>query len=161
MSLYEGTNGIQAIDLMGRKMTVNEGACLRAFKKELRTFCNAHSNHPGLGSRVQALNSVAENLFDNAGQMIKLRRSDRLQWASYTYPALKAFGEVTMVWRLLDLAIVAYERSLEKGSKSDYYRAKIHQATYYTDTTLPHTLATIKSCLRSGREIIETPLKAF
>ena len=38
MSLYEGTNGIQAMDLMGRKMTIRDGACLKAFQRRGRSL---------------------------------------------------------------------------------------------------------------------------
>jgi len=87
-------------------------------------------------------------------------KSDPLQWASNTYPALTAFGEVTMVWRLLDMAIIA-ARASEKGRKNNFYLGKIMQATYFTDVTLPHTLATMNKALREGREVIEMPNGAF
>jgi hypothetical protein len=86
--------------------------------------------------------------------------SDPLQWASHTYPALTAFGEVTMVWRLLDMALIAAQ-AIEKGRKSNFYIGKIMQATYFTDVTLPHTLATADTALREGREVVEMPEGAF
>ena len=49
MSLYEGTNGIQSMDLMGRKMTVAGGAPFRAFTQEIETFCKHNRSHPTLG----------------------------------------------------------------------------------------------------------------
>ena len=87
-------------------------------------------------------------------------KSDPLQWASNTYPALTAFGEVTMVWRLLDMAIIA-ARDIEKGRKNHFYLGKIMQATYFTDVTLSHTLATMDNALREGREVVEMPNGAF
>lgn len=157
LSLYEGTNGIQAMDLMGRKMKMKEGAPFQALKKEMRSFCERHMEDPGLGDKVRVLNGVMNQVFESAEELKKMSSKDPLQWASYTYPALNAFCEIIMVWRLLDIAIIAYETSLKKGKKYNYYRGKVMQATYYTDVTLPHTLATIQSCLRTGREIIEIP----
>jgi 3-(methylthio)propanoyl-CoA dehydrogenase len=49
----------------------------------------------------------------------------------------------------------------KKGRKYDFYRGKVMQATYFVDTTLPHTLATIETCLRTGREVVEIPNNAF
>ena len=46
MSLYEGTNGIQAMDLMGRKMRINQGAPFKAFMSELTHFCRKNGEHP-------------------------------------------------------------------------------------------------------------------
>jgi hypothetical protein len=161
MTLYEGTNGIQSMDLMGRKMTVNDGAPFKAFKDEIETFCVKNCGHPVMGERVRALSAVADRLFNAAVELNGLMGGDPLQWASYTYPALVAFSEVTIVWRLLDMAIIASERAQKEGETNDFYRAKVFQANYYTDITLPHSLATIETCLRQGREIIDMPDGAF
>ncbi|MGA3115034.1 MAG: acyl-CoA dehydrogenase [Syntrophobacteraceae bacterium] len=161
MSLYEGTNGIQAMDLMGRKMTIDGGAPFKAFKSEVEQFCQKNREHAALGDKVRALSGVATRLWEAAGEMTKRMATDTLHWASYTYPALLAFSEVTMAWRLLDMAIIAYEPSQKQGEENDFYRGKVLQATYFVDTTLPHTLATIESCLRHGREILEMPENGF
>jgi hypothetical protein len=154
MSLYEGTNGIQAMDLLGRKMQIRDGAPFKAFQKEIENFCAAHDSHPELAEQVQALKAAAVKLWSTAQEMLKQKANDPQQWASYTYPALTAFADITMVWCLLNMAVVAYPSSEKKGKKWDFYRAKVLQATYYTDVTLPHTLATIDICRRQGREIL-------
>jgi len=161
MSLYEGTNGIQSMDLMGRKMRMREGACLTAFHEEINAFCSANQDHPKLGPSVKMLAQTVHALLDMSRAMVERMGADPLQWASYTYSALTAFGEVTMTWRLLDLARIAFDRSQKKGSKYDFHRGKVLQATYFAETTLPHTRATIHTCLREGREIMDMPNKAF
>jgi hypothetical protein len=159
MSLYEGTNGIQSMDLMGRKMTLRAGACLGAFKKEVERFCDLHRENPELGDRIRALYGVLQRLLEVSEEMKQRQRRDPLQWASYTYPALTAFGEVIMCWRLLDMAVIAADAMKKK--RSDFFLGKIHQATFFVDITLPHTLASIETCLRPGREIVEMPEAAF
>lgn len=159
MSLYEGTNGIQSTDLMGRKMTFRDGACVKAFKKEIESFCDRHREHPELGDRIRALYGVVQRLLEVSEEMKHRMQNDPLQWASYTYPALMAYGEVIMCWRLLDMAVIAAEAL--KNKQTDFYLGKVHQATFFVDTTLPHTLATLESCLRPGREIVEIPDSAF
>ena len=54
-----------------------------------------------------------------------------------------------------------FKRACESGKKSDFYRGKVMQATWYADTALPHILATIQSCLRPGREVVDFPENAF
>jgi hypothetical protein len=159
MSLYEGTNGIQAMDLLGRKLSLRDGACLEAFRKEIERFCREHADHPALGRHVRALESAAGRLFAAASEMRRRHRSDPLLWGATAAPALMAFGDVAMSWRLLDLARAAAESSAAKPS--DYLRGKIHQATWFVDTTLPHTLAAIDGCRRPGREVVEMPEAAF
>ncbi|MCF8104570.1 MAG: acyl-CoA dehydrogenase [Desulfohalobiaceae bacterium] len=161
MSLYEGTNGIQSMDLMGRKMTIKGGACFQAFRREIGDFCEQNRLDNELGGRVRALAAVLERLWEAAGKMQERYRSDQFLWASCTYPALMAFGEVTMAWRLLDLALVARSAAENKGRRNDFHLGKVHQAKYFVDITLPHTLATIETCLRPGREVVDMPKAAF
>ena len=69
MSLYEGTNGIQSMDLMGRKLQVKNGACFTAFREEIEGFCSAHRMDAEIGDRVRALEGVAGRLWAAAGEM--------------------------------------------------------------------------------------------
>jgi alkylation response protein AidB-like acyl-CoA dehydrogenase len=160
MSLYEGTNGIQAMDLMGRKMRINQGAPFQAFMTELTTFCQKNEDHPSLGKVIQDLSAGVQKLQVVAEELSRMSKSDPLQWASTTYPALLCFGEVTVAWRLLDLALMA-QRHLEKDPKNSYYTGKVMQATYWTEVTLPLTLVRLETCLRKGREVVEIPEEAF
>jgi alkylation response protein AidB-like acyl-CoA dehydrogenase len=161
MSLYEGTNGIQSMDLMGRKLQVKNGACFAAFREEIEGFCSAHRMDAEIGDRVRALEGVAQRLWSAVGEMVARQKTDPLLWAASTYPALVAFGEVTMAWRLLDMARIVKADAGKKGRKYDFHRGKMLQAKYFVDTTLPHTLAAIDTCLRPGREVVEMPVNAF
>ncbi|MFW6080680.1 MAG: acyl-CoA dehydrogenase [Desulfosalsimonas sp.] len=161
MSLYEGTNGIQAIDLMGRKMRINDGAMFEAFTREFRAFTEKNRDHEGLGDYVACLENAFDRVSQMSDEMRERNKTDRLQWASYTYPALQCFAELVMVWRLIDMAIIAYDRAGKKGRKYDFYRGKVAQATFYADITIPHVIERAKTCVRRGREIVEIPDAAF
>jgi alkylation response protein AidB-like acyl-CoA dehydrogenase len=160
MSLYEGTNGIQSLDLMGRKMRIDAGRPFEAFMKELTEFCRENEGNTTMGGEITALSEVAEELGETARAMSEMSKSDPLQWASYTYPALLCFGEVTTIWRLLDLGLKA-EKVMQGHGKSDYFIGKVMQATYFTGVTLPLTKARLKTCMRTGREIVEMPAEGF
>ena len=159
-SIYEGTNGIQSLDLMGRKMRIHEGKAFQAYVKELESFLDKNKNHPILGEKLQALSVAANKMFHMAKEMSALAKSDTLQWASNTYPALLCFGDVTIIWRLLHMALLAQEL-IDQGDKNDFSLGKVMQATYYTDVTLPITMARLDICLRKGREILDIPDTAF
>lgn len=160
LSLYEGTNGIQSMDLMGRKMRISEGAPFIAFNTEVEKFCEKNIHHTSVGNNVRALLDVAKRLRETALKFKDRMTSDPLQWAACTYPALLCFSEVFMSWRLLDLAIIAH-KTMSEGDKDIFFTGKIMQATYFTDITLPQTSARIGTLLRSGREISEIPVGAF
>ena len=112
--------------------------------------------------RLPELQEAAERICGIASEMKGRQKEDPLQWASYTYPCLISLSEVTMTWRLLDMAVVA-EKCLDtcKASQRDYYKAKILQATYFSDITLPQAKTNMETCLREGREILEIPDGAF
>jgi alkylation response protein AidB-like acyl-CoA dehydrogenase len=160
MSLYEGTNGIQSLDLMGRKMRAGHGALFNAYREELERFCVNHEDHPGLGKEVQTLHKAVKKLTEVALQMAERMKSDPLQWASYTFPALMCFGDVTVAWRLLDLAIIA-KQIMDEGRGNAFYAGKVMQASYFAGTMLPLTMVRLDICVRRGREIVEMPNEAF
>lgn len=160
MSLYEGTNGIQAIDLMGRKMMIHDGAPFEAFKKEITGFCIRFRENRIFGGRVRQLENAVHHLCQMAIEMRSKREEDPVQWASSTYPALLCFGDIISIWRLLDMGIIAADAADKKG-ENDFYTGKKLQATYYHDTTLPLALARISTCVRKEREIAEMPVGGF
>ncbi|MBU2550852.1 MAG: acyl-CoA dehydrogenase [Proteobacteria bacterium] len=160
MSLYEGTNGIQSIDLMGRKMKINDGGPFKAYMRELGDFCEKQADHPVLGPEVRRLAEVSARLSETALALAAKRDSDPLHWGAASYPALLCFGDVTLSWRLLDMAVTAH-RLLESGKSGDFYTGKIMQATYFSGTTLPLTRARLETCFREGREVVELPDGAF
>ena len=160
MSLYEGTNGIQSVDLLGRKMRLNGGALFKSYLSEIQAFCRKHSDAAPLGPEIRALSEGRRPTGEPARTLSEKMKTDPLQWASYTYPALLCFGDITMVWRLLDLAVIAQEQ-IEAGNGNDFLSGKVLQATYFTGTTLPLTLARLETCLRSGREVVDMPEGRF
>ena len=160
MSLYEGTNGIQSIDLLGRKMNMKGGAAFEAFMSEIEDFCQENTKHAVMGKHVKKLSDAAKKLREIATLMGKQSKSDPLQWASHTYPALMCFGDVMACRCLLDLAVLAQE-AVDKGSGSDFYTGKIMQAKYFTDAVLPLAVARLETCVGEGREVVEIPDGAF
>ena len=160
MSLYEGTNGVQAMDLLGRKMRINDGAPFKTFMAEIEKFIEKNMDHWILGKDVQFLSKVTGRLGAVAGEMSDKSGTDPLQWASYTYPALLCFGDITMSWRLLDMAIIA-QQAMDEGKNNEFYTGKLIQATYFTGVILPLTMARLDTCIRKGREIVDMPEGAF
>ena len=160
LSLYEGTNGIQSMDLMGRKLTMDGGAPIKAFLSELRAFCTRYADHTLIGDHVRSLVEAAVRLQELASIMRKTLETDPLQWASKTYPALLCFAEATMVWRLLDMAAIA-QRKIDEGDASEFHTGKVMQAMYFADVTLPALLARLEISGRPSREVVEMPEGAF
>ncbi|MBI4961772.1 MAG: acyl-CoA dehydrogenase [Desulfomonile tiedjei] len=160
LSLYEGTNGIQSMDLMGRKLMMNGGEPFKVFMGELQSFCTANADHATLGSCVKSLSKVVAGLNEMASKMRKTMESDLPQWAAATYPALMCFGEAIMVWRLLDMAAIA-QKKIDEGDTNDFYTGKVMQATYFAETTIRTLLARLQIIGTPAREVVEMPEDAF
>jgi hypothetical protein len=160
MSIYEGTNGIQALDLMGRKMRINNGAPVRAFMEEIGAFCKKNQDHPRLGGAVKELGQMVEKLVEVSTKMAVLAGSDLPLWAATTYPALLSFGDATACWMLLEMAVAA-QKAIDGGKNNPFYQGKVLQALYFTRVTLSQAFARMESCVREGREVVEIPVEAF
>src|SRR5262249_45375784 len=76
-SIYEGTNHIQAMDLVGRKLGQNGGANFRAFLAEIGAFVQKHGEHPVLAHEVKRLGEAAETLAMVAGMFLNWLASRR------------------------------------------------------------------------------------
>ena len=160
LSLYEGTNGVQSMDLMGRKLIMEGGAPIKAFLGELRAFCTMCADHPVLGTHVDSLAKATQKLQEMAGAMKKTLELDPLQWASKTHAALSCFAEAAMACRLLDMAAIA-QKKIDQGDNSEFYQGKVMQATYFAETTIPVLMARLETCGRPSHEVVGMPEGAF
>ncbi|NQU16000.1 MAG: acyl-CoA dehydrogenase, partial [Desulfobacteraceae bacterium] len=75
-SIYEGTNGIQSMDLLGRKMRINNGGPFKAYRSELDDFCSKNEDHSTLGEEVAGLSGAARRLEEVALELSGLSESD-------------------------------------------------------------------------------------
>jgi len=160
LSLYEGTNGIQSMDLMGRKLIIGGGEAFKVLIVELKSFCAGNAEHPTLGEQVQAFSRVVDGLKELALQMGKAIQTDVATWAANTYPGLMCFGDAIMVWRLLDMAMVA-QRKIDQGDVIDFYKGKVMQAIYFADITIPPLLGRLEAACRPNKEVVQIPEAAF
>ncbi|WP_342246785.1 acyl-CoA dehydrogenase C-terminal domain-containing protein [Pseudomonas sp. OTU5201] len=141
--IYEGTNGIQALDLLGRKVVANGGAAVRLFCGEVRSF----AGQPGapysgeLLEALQRLEGTSEWLLDQAAC-----NPNEVGAASVEY--LQLFGHVAYAWLWARMAQVAQARREED---EDFYAAKLATAEFYFRRLLPRTLG-LEASIRGGSE---------
>ncbi len=110
-SIYEGTNGIQALDLLGRKLAQNAGALFRGLLGELQGFADANKGHFGLGDEIAAFTEELgrwTKVTMDLGTM-GMSGDQRYPVLSAT-PYLEMAGNVVVAWQLLEQAVVAHDR---------------------------------------------------
>ena len=133
--IYEGTNGIQAQDLLERKILPNDGAYFTLFETEISEFieCNKKIENSELKDIFVSLESALEKLIGTTSLLQTEGAKDRLILGAAAVDYLQLFGYVTYAYLWARMAIVA----TEKQSEGEFYVAKLNTARYYFKRVLP------------------------
>ncbi len=153
-SIYEGTNGIQAMDLIGRKLGMKGGMLYMNFLNDLNAFIEANQSDEKLGPYVKDLAEAKEALASVSEMfMTKSMSGDALFPISYAMPYLNSFSEVTCSWLLLEQARIAQKKLdeicadkgttdvkalAEENDEAKFYAGKIASMKFYVRQILPN-----------------------
>lgn len=139
--IYEGTNGIQALDLAGRKLNANGGEHWRTLIAEMRRFATGlgrsmESAKPALEEGIDALEDAATTLFANGFERI-------LDTAGAATPYLRLFGTVLGAHLLAEQAVEAERRLASNEGNPSFLKSKITVAQFYIEQILPSATALV------------------
>ncbi len=143
--LYEGTTGIQALDLLGRKVLASKGAMLGEFTQEVAGFCEAHQQTPALQPFVSQLSSLIQewkSLTQNIA-VKSMKNPDEVGAASVNY--LMYSGYVCLAYLWARSVAVAQQQLAADTTEAEFYLAKINTAQFYFDHILPRTRTCVAS----------------
>jgi alkylation response protein AidB-like acyl-CoA dehydrogenase len=147
--IYEGTNGVQALDLVGRKMPANMGRSLRRFFHPVSEFIEAHGADPQVGTLVQSLAKAFGALQLATGFIAQKSFSDPEEAGAASTDYLRMLGLVALGYMWVRMAKVAADKLPgAAGDDAAFYQAKRTTAAFYVDRILPQVGAlwfTIKS----------------
>jgi alkylation response protein AidB-like acyl-CoA dehydrogenase len=139
--IYEGTTGIQANDLVGRKIARDGGRAAQAVIEEMRKLGQALAKEPSLGGAGRTFAAGVDALESAVGYVVAGYATDMRGVSAGAVPLLELFGVVAGGWQLLRSALVARDRLASppaQGAMSPaFYRAKIETARFYADHVLP------------------------
>jgi alkylation response protein AidB-like acyl-CoA dehydrogenase len=148
--IYEGTNGIQAMDLLGRKVVMKGGAAFRAFMAEVFKTVEQASQIESLkemaGKVSAALNEVAETTTHLGGIAMS---GDIEGFISSATLYLKMFSPLVISWLFLWQSVVAQKALGAGAADQSYYKGKLATARFYLNNELPYLHATAQ-ILKSG-----------
>ncbi|HHK4245177.1 TPA: acyl-CoA dehydrogenase C-terminal domain-containing protein [Pseudomonas aeruginosa] len=139
--IYEGTNGIQALDLLGRKVVANGGGALRLFAAEVRDFAHRHESE-----YASELLSELERLEALSGWLVEQFRTDPHEVGAASVEYLHLFGYLAYAYVWARMATVAQKRLDEDR---DFYGAKLATAEFYFRRLLPRALS-LEASIRGG-----------
>jgi hypothetical protein len=138
-TIYEGTTGIQANDLIGRKVAAEKGMTAKAVIAEMRAFDKelAGSNDPALGVIRRSLAEGVAALSEATDWLLETQPYNPKAASAGAVPYLKLWGTVAGGWQLARGALIA-KRRLDEGSDDfDFYRGKIGTARFFAEHILP------------------------
>ncbi|MBC2717709.1 MAG: acyl-CoA dehydrogenase [Desulfobacteraceae bacterium] len=161
--IYEGTNGIQSMDLLGRKLGMKKGKLVMDLMGEIMAVTGAAKQIDSIKDYAVKLEEALNKLGEVAMHMGKIAMSEKVLTAfAFSYPFMEVCGDVVMAWMLLWRAKIAAE-ALEKAKKKDipFYEGQLKSAQYFCNTVLPATLGKMNAILATDGAAIEIDEASF
>ena len=159
--IYEGTNGIQALDLLGRKVLGSQGKLLRGFTKIVHQFCAAQAEHPqlkGYVAQLASLNRQWGELTQKIG-LAAMKNPDEVGAASVDY--LMYSGYVALAYFWLRMAVVAQQKLDAGAGEAAFYQAKLATCAFYFKRLLPRTAAHLAAAEAGSECMMSLPAEHF
>lgn len=141
--IYEGTNGIQAMDLLGRKLGLRKGQAFSTLMEEIRTVVENARRVDGLEGLAENTETALEKLEKAALFLGSTARSEKKMTAfAHAYSLMEVTGDVVMAWMLLWRAVVAAQKLAGKAKKKDiaFYEGQVSSARFFIKSVLPVTI---------------------
>jgi acyl-CoA dehydrogenase len=149
--IYEGANGIQALDLVGRKLANNGGRAVMAMFKEIEEFCAAHRDNEHMTFFTKALKKGLGDLQASTMWFMQnaMAKPDNAGAGSTDYMHL--FGLVTLGYMWALQAKAAQEKLADGAANADFYANKVITARFYMERIMPET-ALRKTRIEAGAD---------
>ncbi|KPM31406.1 Acyl-CoA dehydrogenase [Croceitalea dokdonensis DOKDO 023] len=163
-SIYEGTTGIQSQDLLGRKITMENGKALQLLSNEIKTTIkaamvmdNLQAYAHTLGDKLQLTQDILKSLLGYA------QKGDYERFLADATPFMDYFSNILIAWLWLDMAREA-QQALLTGSKrhnTTFYESKIHAMQFYFTYELPKTTGLAEIIMNDKALTIGSKQKVF
>ena len=176
-SIYEGTNGIQAMDLLARKLGMKKGAVFMSFLAEVQKTIAAAREMPELAGLADSLNQAMDRLAQVTMGLGKVAMSEKVKTAfAHALPFLDAMGDITMAWMLLWRAVVAQPKlakivdglegeeraaKVAKDKNAAFYQGQVLGAAYFINTILPVARGRLEAIAAADSSPMDMPEASF
>ncbi|WP_111495710.1 acyl-CoA dehydrogenase C-terminal domain-containing protein [Marinobacter bohaiensis] len=147
--IYEGANGIQALDLMGRKIVANEGRFFELFAEDVAAFIEANQGDAALAPYLEPLAASLERLADVTEAVIEAAVDDPNEVGAASVEYLDLFGLTALAYMWVRIVKAAAPKA--EGDTSGFYTGKLKTARFYFERLLPRTVSLAEG-IRSGSE---------
>jgi alkylation response protein AidB-like acyl-CoA dehydrogenase len=158
--IYEGTNGIQALDLIGRKLPAKNGRGIMSFLAELDAFAADNEDNAELKPFVDAVRSSKEQLQDASMWLMQngLQNPDHAAAASVDFMHLFGFTALAYMWAIMAKASLA---KIAEGDTDPFYVNKLTTGRYYIERLLPDAASHLAKMKSGADTMMSMPVEAF
>lgn len=150
--IYEGANGIQALDLMGRKIAMNGGAIYKIFADEMKAFAAENESDAAMAEFVEPLKVAIANLDELTAHVLEAAKNDPNEIGSASVEYLHVFGLTAHAYMWAKMVKVSLAKIAE-GDTSGFYSSKVSTARFYFKRLLP-TYEGLTSSVKNGAEVL-------
>ncbi len=145
--IYEGTNGIQALDLLGRKVGGSRGELLKPFVEEIATFLQGIAGNSNWAKEAETLQKSLQDLTSISEELLQKAATDENLVNSVAVEYLHLVGYISYGYMWLRMAVAAEQKQAEKP----YLASKIKTARFYFARIMPRTHALL-GAIKDGSE---------
>lgn len=162
-TLYEGTTGVQALDLLGRKVLLqSKGKIVLDYTANIMRWCSEYALDKEMRKYVWALTKYCAEWNTLTARIMLIARKDRDIISAASDDYLMYSGYVMMAYHWARMASVAYKK-LEKGGNEtpEFYKAKIKTAEFYFEKLLPRASGLSESMLAPSETMLSLDLDSY
>lgn len=138
-TIYEGTTGIQALDLLGRKVLMTQGQSLKAFTKKIHLFCKAEAGNEVMAEFIEPLMALNKEWGDLTMKVGMAALKDRNEVGAASVDYLMYSGYVTQAYLFARAAKISQDALAKGAGDIDFYQAKLFTAQFFFSRLLPRT----------------------
>ncbi len=156
-AIYEGTTGIQALDLLARKILASKAETLMIFTNEINQFCKDNKDHQVVGKMAAELKAATAQWLELTMSIggAAMKNPNDLGAASVDY--LMYSGYVTLGYFWVRMA----QAAADKENQTPFTQAKVQTAQFYFDRILPRTLTLEKTIQAGSGSLMEMSAESF
>ncbi|MFC1830344.1 acyl-CoA dehydrogenase, partial [Thermodesulfobacteriota bacterium] len=162
--IYEGTNGLQAMDLLGRKLGMKQGKSFMNLLSQMQSTIETAEGLSDLEDSAAKAKAAVHKLGEVALHMGMTAASEKIMNAFvFAYPFMEVTGDVVMSWMLLWRAVIAAQKLAEGAGKKDtaFYEGQVKSAEFFLNSILPITLGKMETILITNDAALEISEDSF
>ena len=160
--IYEGTNAVQALDLLGRKVLGDMGAKLKKFGQLVEAFVEEQGVKPAMQEFIDPLAEIGQKVQKLTMELGMKAMSSPDEVGAAAVPYLRTVGHLVFAYFWARMACVALERSAgDETSVEPFYRSKLATARFYFARLLPETAMTIRVARAGAKTLMDVDEALF